>query len=86
MNLVYTNHARDKFAILQRYGFEVTLDQVSETVLNPQKVIPQSGDRFIAQKEISERHVLRVVYRMEGATHMVITFYPGRKERYDTEL
>jgi len=31
----YTQHARVKFEVLKRHGFEVTPDQVKETVLNP---------------------------------------------------
>lgn len=80
----YTHHARGKFEVLKRHGFEITSDQVEETILAPDKVIPQSGGRFIAQKRITPRHVLRVVYREEGETHVVITFYPGRRERYET--
>jgi len=84
MNCVdYTRHARGKFEVLKRYGFEVTSDLVEETVLSPEKVIPQPGGRFIAQKGITERHVLRVVYREEGETRVIITFYPGRRERYE---
>jgi len=79
----YTHHARDKFEVLRRHGFEVTPGQVEDTVLNPQDVIPQRGDRYIAQKGITEQHVLRVVYRQEGETRVVITFYPGRRERYE---
>ncbi len=82
----YTRHARDKFVLLKRYGFPVTMDQVAETVLNPDRLTPQLGGRFIAQKAITDQHVLRVVYREEGETRTVITFYPGRRERYETEL
>lgn len=82
----YTRHARDKFEVLRRHGFMVTLDQVAETVLHPEAVIPQPGGRFIAQKRITEHHVLRVVYRQEGDTRVVITFYPGRRDRYETAL
>ena len=82
--LEYTRHARDKFEILKRHGFEVTSDQVEETVLNPERVAPQPKGKFIAQKRISAHHVLWVVYRMEGETYVVITFYPGRRERYES--
>ena len=82
----YTSHAKTKFNLLAKYGFEVTPAQVRETVLNPDKVISQPGGRFIAQKTITVRHVLRVVFREEGEKRVVITFYPGRKERYETEL
>lgn len=80
----YTRHARDKFGVLERHGFEVTRDQIEDTLLHPERVIPQPRDKFIAQKRISARHVLRVVYRMEGDTYIVITFYPGRRERYES--
>jgi hypothetical protein len=42
--------------------------------------------RMIAQRRINERHVLRVIYRQEGEDLVVITFYPGRRERYEAEL
>lgn len=79
----YTHHARKKFEILERYGFSVSPDQVQDVVDHPERVIPQSEDRFIAQKKITERHVLRVVYRKEGNARIVITFYPGRRVRYE---
>ena len=85
-DIAYTTHAKDKFALLARYGFEVTPDQVEDTLSNPERIIPQTGGRFIAQKSITQQHVLRVVYREENKKRMVITFYPGRKERYETKL
>ncbi len=82
-SVVYTKHAEDKFEVLRRHGFAVTHTQVDETVFNPERVIPQPGGRFVAQRGISEQHVLRVVYREDGDTRVVITFYPGRRERYE---
>jgi hypothetical protein len=81
--VAFTRHARDKFELLRRHGFEVTPEQIQDTLLRPEKVIPQPGGRFIAQKGIAGHHVLRVVYREEDETRVVITFYPGRKERYE---
>ena len=83
VGIEYTAHAQGKFEILKRHGFEVTPDQVEETVLSPDQVIPQPGCRFIARKRITAQHVLRAVYREEGETRVVITFYPGRRERYE---
>jgi hypothetical protein len=82
----YTRHAREKFEILKRHGFEVMPGQVVDTLRNPDLVIPQPPDKFIAQKSVSAHHVLWVVYRMRGETYLVITFYPGRKERYESNL
>lgn len=84
--IVYTRHAEEKFEVLKRYGFEVTRHQVEEALTAPDMVIPQTKGRRIAQKRITERHVLRVVYRQEGENQVVITFYPGRRERYEAKL
>ena len=82
-NVRYTKHAVEKFEILKRHGFEVTREQVVKTVSEPDKLIPETSNRYIAQKRISKSHVLRVVYRHEGKHKVIITFYPGRKERYE---
>lgn len=84
--IIYTRHATEKFEVLKRHGFEVTREQVEETLAAPDLVIPQAKGRMIAQRRITDRHVLRVVYRQKGKDRVVITFYPGRRERYETEL
>ncbi len=83
MAIHYTKHARYKFEILARHGFPVTEQQVADVLLRPDRVIPQSEGKYIAQKRIGESHVLRVIYREEGDDYVVITFYPGRRERYE---
>jgi len=84
--VVYTRHAEEKFEVLKRHGFEVTRKQVEETLAAPDMVIPQAKGRMIAQRRISEPHVLRIIYRQEGEDLVVITFYPRRRERYEAEL
>lgn len=86
MAIRYTQHARYKFEVLERYGFPVTERQVTATLSTPDAVIAQPEGRYIAQKRITERHVLRVVYRREGEDMVVITFYPGRRERYESKV
>ena len=63
----------------------MTEAQVLETLDSPDKT---ESERVppVAQKSISETHVLRVVYRVEGNDKVVITFYPGRKKRYENQL
>jgi hypothetical protein len=82
MAIRYTIHARYKFDLLAQHGFPIREEQVVDVLLSPDIVIPQ-GDRFIAQKRISERHVLRVVYRKEGEDLIVIALYPARREGYE---
>ncbi|GIX46978.1 MAG: DUF4258 domain-containing protein [Candidatus Tectimicrobiota bacterium] len=86
MKVRYTRHAEQKFEVLRRHGFEVKKEPVEETLRQPQAVIPQERGRFIAQRTVSDRHLLRVVYREEGETKVVITFYPVRRERYEGRI
>lgn len=82
LNVRFTRHAQDKFDILTAHGFTVTEEQVREAVLLPDRV-EDYGDEQIAQKAVSASHVLRVVYRKVDDEAVVITFYPGRRKRYE---
>jgi len=79
--VTFTRHAEEKFKMLAQHGFMVTREQVQVTVMAPDLTLPQSEGRFLAQKRLSERHVLRVIYRCQEDERIVITFYPGRRDR-----
>jgi hypothetical protein len=81
----FTQHAERKFQLPERHGVPVTRVQVEAVVNRPEQVFPQPDGTFIAQHTISERHVLRVVYREAGKARVVIAFYPGRRPRYEAE-
>jgi hypothetical protein len=83
--VTFTHHARKKFTDLAELGFVVTEPQVIETVLSPDSV-DRVAEPPIAQKQISQRHILRVVFFEEAESIRVITFYPARRSRYDTEI
>ena len=78
----FTRHARAKFSLLVAHGFAVSEEQVRTTVTTPDRVESHGGE-FIAQRRTTDTHVLRVVYRLENGQVVVITFYPGRRERYE---
>jgi len=84
----YTGHARGKFELLARYGVRVSPTMVEDTIRNPDTMMPDpsGGGRTIAQRRMSDRHVLRVVFRREDNVAVVITFYPGRRSRYETAV
>ncbi|MCS6909394.1 MAG: DUF4258 domain-containing protein [Anaerolineales bacterium] len=82
MAVRFTQHARDKFALLARHGFLVTEEQVVATLVSPDK-IDYDLTPPVAQKALTERHVLRVVFREEQGDLVVVTFYPGRRQRYE---
>jgi hypothetical protein len=84
MQIVFTQHARDKFNVLARHQFTVTEDQVLETIRNPDLIDRRRLPLLIAQRGMTHRHVLRVVYKQEDRnTVKVITFYPGRRSDYE---
>jgi len=83
LDIVYTRHAREKFALLACYSFPVTEQQVEDTIHDPALLVEQSGGRLLAQKAISEQHLVGVIYRTDGKIATVITFYPARRRRYE---
>jgi hypothetical protein len=84
--IVYGTHAEEKFEILSRHGFVVSKKQVRDTLRKPDRIEEAFRGRKIAQRKISKKHVLRVVY-MEGPKEIgVVTFYPGRRSRYESSV
>ena len=74
--IVYGSHAEEKFEILKRHGFVQRPDTVEEGFRG----------RKVAQRRISETHVLRVVYVERQKEIGVVTFYPGRRSRYESSV
>lgn len=83
MQIRFTAHALHKFSILRKHGFSVSKNRVIGAVEKPDKVDYSRLPLLIAQANFDERRVLRVVYRTEGDTIVIITFYPGRKSQYE---
>lgn len=83
MNVTFTKHALDKFAVLERHSFPLSKEQVIDAVEHPEIVDESRLLLLIAQKTIDPEHVLRVVYKQEDSNRVIITFYPGRKKQYE---
>ena len=81
----FTRHAREKLSLLARHGFIISEKLVVETVLQADRFEVQNAER-IAQKVVTDTHVLRVVFRTEEEQIVIITFYPGRRKRYESEV
>lgn len=79
----FTKHVEEKFGILKRHKFSITRARVFATIIDPEIIDRSRLPLLIAQRKIDRTHVLRVVYRKEGATIVVITFYPGRTNQYE---
>lgn len=85
-NIVFSEHARDKFSILEQHGFIVSEAEVIAAILSSDKILPGYGGRNIAQKATDEKHVIRVVFENFPDMIKIITFYPGRRKRYEDEV
>lgn len=83
MEIRFTRHAIEKFAILRRHGLSVQKKKVIETVEKPKYLDYSRFPLLIAQDNFDRNRVLRVVYKIVGRTIVIITFYPGRKSQYE---
>lgn len=84
--MFFCGHAEDKFTILEEHGFIVFRGTVEAAVKNPDKIVVGYKGRKIAQKAIDEQHILRVIFEDFSDTIKIITFYPGKRDRYENEL
>lgn len=62
--------------VLEQHGFIVQRDQVIDAVRTPDRIVHGQGLRQIAERQVSERHKLRVVFETERDNILIITFYP----------
>lgn len=79
----FTTYARAKFAFLREHGFGLDEDVVSRTIREPDHVSRARRSRWVAQRMLGERHLLRVIYEESPQERIVITFYPARRSRYE---
>lgn len=83
MKIYFTKHAEQKFKILALHGVKISKDKVIKTVENPQVIDNSRNPLFIAQSSLNRKHVLRIVYKYENGSVIIITFCPGRKSQYE---
>ena len=82
-NIRFTEHALLKFEVLRQQGVEIDRDTVVNVILYPQEVAPGHDNRLIAQAQLDAERVLRVVYEESDDEIVIVTFYPGRRSRYE---
>lgn len=84
MKIVFSKHALiDKFARLKAHNFNLTQDDVISVIKNPEHIDKESDyPKIIASKSFNSKHIIRVVYRLDGGIIKIITFYPAEKGRY----
>lgn len=78
----FSQHALEKFDLLEKHGFKINMDDVTTTIGSPDKVEKEHYP-FIAQRQVSANTVLRVAYTEDTESITIITFYPGDRKRYE---
>jgi hypothetical protein len=61
----------------------ITQQLVIDALKNPDKIEEKENQKKIAQKSFNQNLVIRVVYQEFAAFILIITVYPGRKNRYE---
>lgn len=80
------DYARHKISLMESMGFNITEDEIKDAVRTPSNVVDGRKARKIAQKPISSTHLIRVIYEEKENKKLVVTFYPARRERYESKL
>ena len=79
----FSKHAEAKFDIFRDHGVILTKETVRSVLSNPEMIEEGYAGRRVAQAKLDEEHVLRVVFEESEVELKIITFYPGRRERYE---
>ena len=79
----FSQHADTKFEVLRAHGLGLEQGTVLATVNHPDEILNDYSGRKVAQALLDERRVLRVVYEERSDEILIITFYPGKRERYE---
>jgi hypothetical protein len=83
--IVFSGHAVAKIELLKKHGIILDNDFIKAALAFPDKTDRGYKDRYIAQKKMDEKHVLRIVYEEYVDHILIITLYPGRSERYEKD-
>ncbi|NES21527.1 MAG: DUF4258 domain-containing protein [Symploca sp. SIO3E6] len=81
----FSEHSQLKIDILASHGITIKPEFIIETVRFPDKLESGEEGKQIAQKQLDEKRILRVVYREFKAFILIITLYPGRRSRYEKD-
>jgi hypothetical protein len=80
----WSDHAKLKLNILNQSNLEISPERVIETIRSPDATFAED-EKTIAQANLDENLILRVVYREFNAFILIITLYPGKRSRYEKD-
>jgi len=77
-----TKHARHKFELLRKYGFNVSEITLEEAITNPNRM-DRRDDQLLALKVTDQEYALRAVYRAVNDNIVAVAFHPVKRERFN---
>ena len=80
VELRFTLHAEEKLSRLSEVG--ITRDKVIQIIEMPEKIIAGYSGRKIAQGQLTDDLLIRVVYEEMDKEVLVIAVYPAKRGRY----
>lgn len=81
----FSPHSLLKIEILRSHSFNLSKEIVEDVIRFPDKIEVGYKDRLIAQRNLDDTHILRVVYEIKQEKNLIITVYPGRRSRYEKD-
>ena len=83
MKIAFTRHAKGKFRKFAEVGAFFSEQDVIKVIESPEHTDKVSDSpNTIVSRTTDEKHVLRVVFKVEDDIIIVITFYPAQRGRY----
>lgn len=79
----FSRHSKLKIDILKKHGVTVHQQLIKDIINKPSKTEFGYKNRKIAQGKLDTEHVLRIIYEESADEVLIITLYPGRKDRYE---
>ena len=81
----FSEHSKLKIDILNKHGITVYEELVEKIIRQPSKIETGYKNRQVVQGNLDQEHVLRIIYEENLNEILVITLYPGRKDRYEKD-
>ncbi len=83
MKITFTKHSIKKFKDFAKLKIKISRNHIRKALKNPQHTDPFFDyPNKINSIIFDEKRILRVVYREENDTIIIVTFYPAKKGRY----
>lgn len=85
MKVIYTKHAEEKLTRADIRKFKITKKLLEDIVTKSERKNKSKYGEFAENRDISDRHIVRVIYDIIDQDIKIITFHIARKGRYENE-